>query len=477
MNIINNHQKFKHNNMSKTTRTIVLAIIALVGMQAVAQGLTLRGVYQTSRDDDYPNGYYSEYAGWSNTYMKPIFIVQQGLYKMEWDGSTLAMPEKFPEINKSEFSSNGMITDEEKALWVTNFNLMYANSGAVIKDGILTTVMSRTDMDSTSGAHVVPGAQVNDTTRFAVRKWNAATGDLLSSEIRPAWDCLESAGMAVNPIDGKVYGLFHITNKYLPDSILNDPDFFADESADSTDSGYAICTIDLDKMEITQITPGLYYDNYITFAINSEGRAFALTSGATAAVPAEDGKYYDINGELTGSHLFEFDLKTGLRIDDSRHSTGYMSQVKRQAACFSKNDPNKMYWMGYFNSGLGFDDYGNWTPLPDKYWKTNGKYDTSLYEVDITTGEANRIDNIQDRYMFAYMWVDGEEEPAAPAGLRGDVDQDGQVNIGDVTALINYLLSHDSTSISVNNADCDQSNDVNINDVTALINYLLSRQW
>ncbi len=462
--------------MTRISRLIALATMALVCFNIVAQNITFRGVYQTSRDDAYPNGYYSEYVGWSSTYMKPIFIVQQGLYKMEWNGNTLAMPEKFPAINKDEFSSNGMITDEAKALWVTNFNMMYANSGAIIADGILTTVMSRTDMDGNSGAHVVPGASVNDTTRFAVRKWNAATGDLISEEIRPAWDCLQSAGMARNPKDGKVYGLFYIANKYLPDSLLNDPDFFADEAADSTDSGYAICTIDLDKMEITQITPGMYYHNFITFTINSEGRAFALTSGGTAAVLGDDGRYYDINGNLSGAHLFEFDLTTGRIIADNRSNTGYMSQVKRQAACFSKNDPNKMYWMGYFNSGLGYDDSGNWNPLPDKNWLTNGKYDTSLYEVDVTTGEAHRISNIDDRYMFAYMWIDGEEE-TLPTVVRGDVNNDGKVTIDDASNLIDYLLTGNAQDISLDNTDCDNDGNVNINDASALIDYLLSGAW
>jgi len=450
---------------------IVLALIALMGMQATAQGITFRGVYQTSRNDDNTVG--SEYVGWNYNLMKAIFIVPQGLYKMEWDGNTLYSPEKYPAVNKADFYSNGTFTDNDKALWATNFNMMQANSGAVIKDGILTTIMSRTDMQNPDGQWVT-----NDTNRFAVRKWDIKTGDLLTAGdiYYPAWQCLESAGMAVNPKDGKVYGLFHITNKYLPDSILNDPDFFADENTDSTDSGYAICTIDLDKMEISQITPGLYYENYVTFAINSEGRAFALTSGGTAAMPAEDGKYYDINGELTGSHLFEFDLETGLIIEDSRSNTGYMTQVKRQAACFSKKDPNKMYWMGYYNSGMGFDDYGNWNPLSDRNWIANGKYDTSFYVVDITTGEAERIDNLTDRYLFAYMWVDGEEDEA-PAALRGDVNVDGKVNINDITALINYLLSQDATGISLVNADCDIDNKIAIADVTALINYLTNGEW
>ena len=461
--------------MTKLTKLFALVVLASLCVSAAAQNVTLRGVYQTSRDDAYPNGEYSEYVGFSYTTYKPIFIVQQGLYKMEVNGNNVSMPEKFPAINKDEFCRNGQITDEAKAQWVTNFNMMYANSGAIIHNGVLTTVMSRTDMDGNSGAYVVPGSQVNDTTRFAVRKWDAVTGDLLSSEIRPAWDCLESAGMAVNPKNGKVYGLFHITHKYLPDSILNDPDFFADESADSTDSGYAICTIDLDKMEITPVTPGLYYENYVTFAINSEGRAFALTSGGTAAMPSADGKVYDINGDLTGAHLCEFDLNTGLRIDDNRAGTGYMTQVKRQAACFSKNDPNKMYWMGYYNSGMGFDDYGQWMPLNDKNWKTNGKYDTSLYEVDITTGEANRIDNIDDRYLFAYMWVEGEAEPEIQI-MHGDVNCNGSIEIADVTDLIDYILNGND-AINLANADCDQNGQVNISDVTALSDYILNGQW
>ena len=61
--------------------------------------------------------------------------------------------------------------------------------------------------------------------------------------------------------------------------------------------------------------------------------------------------------------------------------------------------------------------------------------------------------------------------------LRGDVDNSGDVKIGDVTALINYLLNGDATGINLQSADCDMSGDVKIGDVTALINYLLSGVW
>ena len=64
-----------------------------------------------------------------------------------------------------------------------------------------------------------------------------------------------------------------------------------------------------------------------------------------------------------------------------------------------------------------------------------------------------------------------------PAFTRGDVDGSGSVNINDVTALINYLLSGNTSGINVSAADCDQSGNVNITDVTTLINYLLSGSW
>ena len=61
--------------------------------------------------------------------------------------------------------------------------------------------------------------------------------------------------------------------------------------------------------------------------------------------------------------------------------------------------------------------------------------------------------------------------------LRGDVNEDGTVNIADVTALINYLLSHNTDGVNTDNADCNRDTIINIGDVTSLINRLLSGSW
>ena len=85
-------------------------------------------------------------------------------------------------------------------------------------------------------------------------------------------------------------------------------------------------------------------------------------------------------------------------------------------------------------------------------------------------------------YDITYAHIDGGTANPGyfsekPTFLRGDVNDDGQVKINDVTALIDYLLSSDATGINVTAADCNQDGQVKINDVTALIDYLLSGSW
>jgi hypothetical protein len=457
-----------------------LALAAALGLCATAQTLTLKGVYNNNRYDDHADHNYSEYVGYLNG--KAIFIVENGIYRMDWDGENLDTPYKEPAVNKSDFFANGQFTDVDKALWATNFNLMVGNSGAVIADGVITTVFSRTD-DQTAE---------DGSNRFTVRKWNAETGDLLSSQDFPESACLQSSGMCVNPKDGKVYGLFYLTAQDLPEEITSDPDFFVDTDGDATatDAGYCICSVDLETMQITPITPGLYYSTFVTFAINADGRAFAMTSGGTAGVEGEDGKLYNMYGELTGAQLCEFDLATGLMLQvpvemtdpetgetyienvNKYPASGYNSQVSRQSACFSKANPNIMYWNGFYNSGKGFNDYGSWGTLPDRDWKNNGKYDTSLYAVDITTGETTRLTNIDNRYSFSCMWAVEEEQ----SDYR-DVNADGKWDIADLNILINIMLGHDKAENYNGRAFITEGDEVvDIADVNACISIMLGQK-
>ena len=61
--------------------------------------------------------------------------------------------------------------------------------------------------------------------------------------------------------------------------------------------------------------------------------------------------------------------------------------------------------------------------------------------------------------------------------VRGDVDKNGIINVSDVTALIDYLLTGDASEISLDNADCDENHILNITDVTDLIDFMMSNHW
>ncbi len=106
-------------------------------------------------------------------------------------------------------------------------------------------------------------------------------------------------------------------------------------------------------------------------------------------------------------------------------------------------------------------------------------YSTSLVGGQGTTwNESNPTDK-------TYAHIDGG--PSNPgyftdknASQRGDVNGEGNVNMDDLTALINYLLTSNSTGINMANAaSCDSpsSTTVSMDDLTALINYLLTNTW
>lgn len=61
---------------------------------------------------------------------------------------------------------------------------------------------------------------------------------------------------------------------------------------------------------------------------------------------------------------------------------------------------------------------------------------------------------------------------------RGDVNEDGLINITDVTTLIDYLITNQwEAGVSGDNGDVNDDELVNIADVTVLIDYILSKTW
>ena len=111
--------------------------------------------------------------------------------------------------------------------------------------------------------------------------------------------------------------------------------------------------------------------------------------------------------------------------------------------------------------------------------------DASHYIISGITEKTYTVNglNAESTYLFKVKahYADGTESAWSNTetvtlfdngGVLGDVNNDGAVNITDVTTLIDYLLG--SAEINVNVADIDMDGTINITDVTALIDKLLS---
>ena len=122
------------------------------------------------------------------------------------------------------------------------------------------------------------------------------------------------------------------------------------------------------------------------------------------------------------------------------------------------------------------DEPAEWVPandLDEMHYLIEGLTPESDYEVQVQAiGEDGRLSNWTESYIFT--------TEAAPAGLRGDVNKDGEIDIADVTALISHVLSKnyaETTSFSPDNADVNGDGDWTIADVTMLINRVLKKSW
>lgn len=111
-------------------------------------------------------------------------------------------------------------------------------------------------------------------------------------------------------------------------------------------------------------------------------------------------------------------------------------------------------------------------------WIYYEELDSAIFTIGgLTAGTSYEV-QVQGMNNGGYgEWTEPVVFTTLPDHLRGDVNDDGFVNISDVTALINVLLTDDWDTINVANADCNNDENLNISDVTTLINYLLTDQW
>lgn len=126
-----------------------------------AQTVQFYGVKNTMRYDDGEDTKYT-YLGWNAATGKAEFEGDVGLWELDM---------------------NGQKVDSKL---VHYDNLMYGNSGSFYMNGVIYTVMSHEDPDSDESGVM----------EFVVRKWDAKTYEMISSQRFPKSSNLESRGLA-----------------------------------------------------------------------------------------------------------------------------------------------------------------------------------------------------------------------------------------------------------------------------------------
>ena len=113
----------------------------------------------------------------------------------------------------------------------------------------------------------------------------------------------------------------------------------------------------------------------------------------------------------------------------------------------------------------------------DSTWRNVSGITDTCYTVQALAGGIYE-------YMVKAIYTDGTESVwsniqhvtiagTADEPLLGDVNGDGEVDINDVTAMIDYVLGRPVTPFNIDLADLDGNHEVDINDISALIDLLL----
>ena len=115
----------------------------------------------------------------------------------------------------------------------------------------------------------------------------------------------------------------------------------------------------------------------------------------------------------------------------------------------------------------GNETYRLITGITNKYYDVTNLIDEGTYTYKVKAVYTNNTEsnwsNVEEVTLFENT-----------SSIKGDVNMDGEVNVNDVTVLINYILGKNPSPFDSVAADVNEDTAINVNDVTALINLILN---
>ena len=243
-----------------------------------------------------------------------------------------------------------------------------------------------------------------------------------------------------------------------PGGSLSDDFDIAMTGNDPTTRWY-IMPIDTEDNYFTPVTDeqGNYVNdgtyNYATLYVDfpilipAEAEAFAVTTAETNCVKmAAAGELVPANTPV----LLRWKVGTTLKLN---------AVVPTEALpAITVPDGNQLYWSGtYFGKNSQVD--------PEGY-----------YELDVTDGKVGftkaltewKNNTVYMQGATALVW------PQEETGKPGDANEDGTVDVNDVTTVINYILGKNPTPFNHDNANVNNDEQVDVMDVTLIINIILN---
>ena len=208
----------------------------------------------------------------------------------------------------------------------------------------------------------------------------------------------------------------------------------------------------------------------------AQGRAVALLSYVCGLISGMD---YATNESGSSNHsglagaqnYFGYSKDASIVVRSDYSEPEWMDMVYNELShgrplyyqgVYVKFDPS----VGLMAAGHSFliDGY-NEQGLVHVNWGWYGNYD-GYFDIALLDVRGLQFNSYQD------MAINFVPDPSL-VGINGDVNNDGKVNIEDVTDLIDYLLGNNSIQINTTNADVDGDGAINITDVTDLTDSLL----
>lgn len=96
-------------------------------------------------------------------------------------------------------------------------------------------------------------------------------------------------------------------------------------------------------------------------------------------------------------------------------------------------------------------------------WELEGEYSAA-------------VQAIKDYLNQRFVYLDTKfKELAASSTRKGDINGDGEVNVADVTTLVDYILGKSPTNCNESACDINGDNEINVSDVTSLVDIILGK--